>query len=522
MMKTSLASALWAATAISALAAPACAAPQSAAQQAETAALRALIAAQQAQIDALTARLDSLSAKPAAAAAGEQAVARTEPPKAPVGARQDSPGAVKTASAAYTPIWRGGPEFIGQKGTSSEGFRFKLRGRLNYDVAYIENPKNAIPTKDLGFSTHVRRLRLGADGSLPGNFGYKLEIDFADQATSYADIMLTWHGKRADGSEGPLELTLGNFESLDGFEQISSARYISFLERAAFNEAFNNTRRLGAAATYISRDNLFRLSVGAFNDTINADRSNDDWIAAVRATYSPRWFGGQMHFGANFQHRAYQTNTLSFNYQARPYDRNTDTRFVSTGLVGLKSDTIVGAEFLGIWGPFHVFGEGQVLRATTLRPADVLTGGDVTLGTRFNGDPTFFGYVLEAGYFLTGESRGYRNGLLDRTKVLHPIDKGGAGTWSINARYDYLDLSDRVGAADSIAAPNFINGGKQVGYLASVIWAPIDYIRFTLQYSYGVVTGGPRQLLVNANETGLLTDRSFNYSAAAFRAHFEF
>ena len=57
-----------------------------------------------------------------------------------------------------------------------------------------------------------------------------------------------------------------------------------------------------------------------------------------------------------------------------------------------------------------------------------------------DGNPSFWGGYVEAGYFLTGETRGYKGGPWDRTKVLKPFSKGGWGAFQLNGRVDYLDL----------------------------------------------------------------------------------
>ena len=57
-----------------------------------------------------------------------------------------------------------------------------------------------------------------------------------------------------------------------------------------------------------------------------------------------------------------------------------------------------------------------------------------------NGNPSFWGGYVEAGYFLTGETRGYKAGAWDRTKVLKPFSKGGFGAVQVIGRVDYLDL----------------------------------------------------------------------------------
>jgi len=74
----------------------------------------------------------------------------------------------------------------------------------------------------------------------------------------------------------------------------------------------------------------------------------------------------------------------------------------------------------------------------------------------------------------------------------------------LNARVDYLNLNDRVdGSSASIAAPFYVNGGKQLGYQLSAIWNPTDFIRFMAQYSHIDVTGGPRGSVATAATPGI-------------------
>jgi phosphate-selective porin OprO/OprP len=122
-----------------------------------------------------------------------------------------------------------------------------------------------------------------------------------------------------------------------------------------------------------------------------------------------------------------------------------------------------------------------------------------------DGNPSFWGGYIEAGYYLTGETRGYKNGTWDRTKVLKPFSKDGWGAVQINARLDYLDLDSgklKRGCTNDFTAPvltctgalsaaNFTKGGKQLGLLGSIVWIPEDYLRLYLQYSHASITGGP-------------------------------
>ena len=73
-------------------------------------------------------------------------------------------------------------------------------------------------------------------------------------------------------------------------------------------------------------------------------------------------------------------------------------------------------------------------------------GADAVPGAR-TAIRSFWGGYVEAGYYLTGETRGYKNGTWDRTKVLKPFSKGGWGALQVNARIDYLDLDSQQAAA---------------------------------------------------------------------------
>src|SRR3546814_13936977 len=67
-------------------------------------------------------------------------------------------------------------------------------------------------------------------------------------------------------------------------------------------------------------------------------------------------------------------------------------------------------------------------------------------------DPEFFGGAVEAGLYLTDDTRSYRSGMFRGIKVKNPVGSGGIGAWQVNLRYDHLDPT-----AEGILA------GKQAG-----------------------------------------------------------
>jgi phosphate-selective porin OprO and OprP len=469
----------------------------------------------------------------------EDAAAKAAFLEAQVDALQQQLDELKKQVTGVTPVWRGAPQLAG-----SGGWTFKPRGRLQFDTGYVANPDGAIATNNLGFNTRARRIRLGAEGAIPGGFGYKFEMDFANSSVGFGDAIITYQAKGK-----PWSVALGNHDTFESLEQISSSRFTSFIERAQMNDAFSHARRIGISFGLADNANVFRLNAGLFaGHSIDASFDNDGWIAAARATYSPQALGGVLHLGANYQHRDFSSNngtTASVasgapsnnqqaRYRARPFLQTTDVRFVDTGTFAAKGDNVFGLELAGVFGSLHMAGEAQWTKINAYAPGSTLSGRDAFPGTSFlvpSGNPTFSSWYAEAGYFFTGETRGYKNGAWDRTKVSNPLSKGGSGALQINARYDYLDLSAdelQSGFTNNFTTGGFtpsINlgrGGTQSGYLGSLIWIPEDYVRFILQYAHTAVTGGPFAATVRPASTNPLDRRSYGVNSVALRAQVDF
>ena len=62
---------------------------------------------------------------------------------------------------------------------------------------------------------------------------------------------------------------------------------------------------------------------------------------------------------------------------------------------------------------------------------------------------------------------------------------------------------------------------QELGYQLSVIWNPIDYLRFMAQYGHVTVDGGPRAATVDPDGP-LDPSRKYGVDTAAVRAQLEF
>ena len=445
---------------------------------------------------------------------------------------------MKKTQAKNAPVWKGAPNFS----DPDTGWSFKPKGVLQFDAGYVSLPHGstatvaagssafgagALTTNNLGWNMRARRLIIGAEGSAPAGFGYKFELELSQAGVNYEDMVITW---QKPGS--PVLVTIGHHYPLSSLELLTSNRFTSFTERAGMTDAFGYGRRLGLSASYTSAKTPFMVAAGIWGkDIATSAFGGNSWQASARAAYAP-WVGPvQAHFGVNFQYRTNSTDAQNSLYRMRPYTQITDQRFVDTGRIASKGDEILGAELAFIFKSFHFAGEFQYAWVRGINnPAAVLGLNNSTGGTaRFPiSDPKFNSGYAEVGYFLTGETRGYKGFKWDRTKVLHPIDQGGVGAFQINARYDRTDLSDVVGTAPVTAAntytaaSNYINGGVQTGYEASLIWLPMDYVKFVAQYARTHVKGGPFGVSVLTSTPSTNLEQTFNVDAFTLRAQLDF
>ena len=434
------------------LACPSLASAQPLSQE-EATALREEVARLKASLARIEARL---------AADGSQAPADTAPADTAVAAAPATPPA--TAPAPATPAkaepaklagakveWKGSPQIV------EGGHAFKPKGRIQVDAGYVGGP-GAKEDPGLGFSTEFRRIRLGAEGQFTDNLSYKLELELSDNKVDLVDTFVTF-------KKDNLALTVGNQNQFQSLDELTGDTTGSFMERAAFTDAFGFERRLGISAQY--KLDALTLQAGVFADDINALAASDGVKADEnnafsldgRVVYAPMVGTTQLHFGGSAHWR--KLNRLSgipISYRQRPFLHSTDSRILATPSASIAEELNYGLEFAAIHGPWHAAAE-----ANWLRP-DVVDARN----------PSYFGGYAEVGYFLTkGDSRAYANTIFGSTSPKRPMDKGGPGAWQVNLRYDYLDLNDGP----------FV-GGKQNAYLASLIWTPMRYLRLNLNYGY--------------------------------------
>lgn len=312
-------------------------------------------------------------------------------------------------------------------------FTFKPRGVIEADHAVFDERAGGYDYND---GTAFRRARIGFEGTAMKVFNYRIEVDFAGNQVGLTDAYLQYAGIE------DLLITAGQHKAPFGLESNNSDNYNVFLERGMFTNAFGNAgaeRRIGLSAAYAPRENL-SIAAGLFGDNESVTRSTgaavtdspDESVGAhARVAWEPVFEKGRiLHVGAS---GFYRTNVKSgdlaqaVRLSDRPNIRIDNGNIADSGVMtGVGSLRYAGAEAAAIFGPVTLAGEYGRLRLD--RPG--------------LSDPSFDGFYVYATWFLTGETRPFRNGNFGRVQPSKSLGKGGAGAFELALRYDRLDLSE--------------------------------------------------------------------------------
>ena len=331
--------------------------------------------------------------------------------------------------------------------TPKSGWQLKPRWRLQYDIADIDGPTGL---SGQGKFEDIRRAQLGVDVKIPGGFSARVEGEFSADPIEFVDAYLAWDGKGVN-------VTAGQFKPFSPLDDMTSDLNTSFVERAAFVTAFGYSRRTGLSAGYSKGD--FGINGGVFTDPLIQlnDVQSNSFSVDTRAYFSPKMGKAKLHFGAAYHWRDLNDFGLATTrYRQRPLVRITDTRYIGTPGLAITKEQKYGLEAAGVMGRFHAAGEIHWLKASR-------TGLD---------NPSFFGGYAETGFFLTNDSRPLKGGAFGAIRPKKPLGNGGIGAVQVNVRYDYLDLNSAG-----------VTGGKQDGYMASLIWTPVDCLRVMANYA---------------------------------------
>ena len=379
--------------------------------------------------------------------------------------------------------WKGAPELSSRDGK----FKFKVRGRLMGDYNHIDQDEAITGEPNIN-GVEMRRARIGVEGVVYYDWKYKFEVDFAGGNEAEVKDAYIAYANWAPWEKS--EIILGQSKVANSLEDLTSSRFITFMERSAFIDAVGIDRQIGAAIW--AGDEHWSFQTGYYGSNVEDQGSwfEDTTAYSVRGTVAPiNNDTTVVHLGASYRHRDAGTpkadpGDAPFRYRARGADLHLADRFVNTGHIG-EDDDMFNLEGAFVWKRFSAQGEYAQLESNI--PRNIAPGVS----------PTYDGYYIEGSIFLTDDMRNYEadEGAFGRVKPKNPVwgGSGGWGAWQIAGKYDVIDLSDqaaRIAASTAVNAVDCDECAEQETWLIGLNWWMTSHTALKFNVTQSEIKGG--------------------------------
>ena len=318
----------------------------------------------------------------------------------------------------------GGKYDDGFKWKSKDGnFGIKLEGRVQFDYRSSDLP-------DANDQFNIPRAYFGVKGDFYKKWSYELTYNFAKDRAEYAYLNYKW--------SDALQVRAGLFKFPYGFSQLTSSRFIDFMDRS-FTEEFEPGKDEGIAIYGEPKKNVVSYALGYSNGgggRKNApDTTQKDVIARAAVNFAPmvNFDKGVLHLGVDWRDGA-------FNVAGTDFDR-----------------TATGVEGVVAYRQFKLQSEYQTINLST----DTAANPDVNV------------YYVDAMWLITGEQYvdSYSINGMKAIKPLKPLHSGGMGAWELG--FQYADLnSDQTTAGEANIKSTTVG----------IKWIPETQIRLLLNW----------------------------------------
>ncbi|MCP4152944.1 MAG: hypothetical protein GY757_34750 [bacterium] len=317
-------------------------------------------------------------------------------------------------------------------------FKYQLDARVYLDGAYYDDDKEIV---DLHSGSEVRRIRFAIKTTLWKNWLAEIDFDFAGNEVDIKDAFIAYQGVNNT------IFKLGQFRSPFSLEELTTSRYVSFIERGLPN-AFPPGRLLGFGVTKWGKN--WQASAGVFGqeagdiDAQEGENSDEGMSFVSRFTIAPVYKNGNIfHVGASYAYRGTDAFTEKVRFRAYDESKISKIRFLNTGKQeDVDNTNMFGLETVLQLGSFHLQAEYMKANVSRLGDSDL---SDYALSG---------GYVF-AGFFLTGDSMPYIPSTGEFGRVM---PKGKKGAVELLARYSWVDLNDLDADVEGGEGKNFTLG----------------------------------------------------------------
>jgi phosphate-selective porin OprO and OprP len=414
--------------------------------------------------------------------------------------------------------------------SSADGdFTAAIRALVQYDLGYYTQGAAAktLPAAygpDLSSGSNFRRVYLGLQGKLFGDWSYNLNFDFGGSGGTESPGRIQSVYLQYDGL-APWAFRVGAYPPPANIEDSTSSGDTIFLER---NSPSNLQRGLAggdgrdAISLLYLGDRLF-AALSYTGAKVQDSAVFDEQQALLGRLSYLLWSRPESHFllGVNGTHilklpdavpngspslgntpGATALNSVSLSDPPELTVDSNGIKLANTGALSANHLTQWGVEAAGNISSFYAqagYYGYQVDRA----PIAFKTFTSATTSATTVVQPSnnsFSAWYVQATWLLTGESRTYNaaNGAFAPPKPAKPfhLTKGGWGAWELAARYSDLNLNSHALNPASVITNwtgtttqtytfyNTARGGDQRIATIGLNWYPNNAVRFALDYQW--------------------------------------
>ncbi len=338
--------------------------------------------------------------------------------------------------------------------TADGNFKFKFGGRIMADSAWYDadEPLEAFLGDMFDDGSEFRRARLYFSGTVYEDIIFKAQYDFAGSDVDIKDLYVGLKDLPILGT-----LKVGHFKEPFSLEELTSSKYITFMERSMLNEAFTPGRNHGIAFQNTAADGRVNYAFGIFREADSSGDSvcdDENYTGRVAGTPWEGENGDVFHIGIGGSYRMACDD--EWRIRIRP-ESHLAPRLIDTDVFMTEEVNLYNVELAFVRGPFSIQGEHF--------EADFDMGG--------GSDPSGDGYYVEASWFVTGESRPYKSksAAFGRVSPENNFSRAN-GTWGA------VQLALRMSEVDLME----IDGSEAEAWMAGVNWYLNPNTRVMLNY----------------------------------------
>jgi phosphate-selective porin OprO/OprP len=412
--------------------------------------------------------------------------------------------------------------------TSPDGdFSAAIRALVQFDYAYYSQNASAaaLPSAygpDLSSGANFRRVYLGLQGKLFGDWSYNLNFDFGGSSGTETPGHVQSVYLQYDGL-APWAFRVGAYPPPANIEDGTSSGDTIFLER---NSPSNLQRGLAggdgrdAVSILYAGERLFgalSYTGGKVQDSAVFDEqqavlgrasylffnsTDAHLIAGVNGTHVFKLPDAVPTGAANLGTTPGSTalNNISL---ADPPELTVDSngiRLANTGSLPANHLTQWGVEAAGNLSSFYAQAGYYNFQVDRARVAyKTFTSATASATSIFQpSNNSFSAWYVQAAWTITGEPRAYNaaNGAFTPPKPTTSVGHGGWGAWELAARYSDLNLNSRVldssalitnwtsAGAQTYTFTNTVRGGDQRIVTVGLNWYASTAIRFAFDYQW--------------------------------------